>query len=148
MADIEIGQTFLDLKATNYQGTKRKYFIAMSRADCIGDSFACFVMNTEDYKDKYRLWCNKTKGKFLIAPGTFSFIDRYTSIMLFSPCIYKFEEMFQENIKILDIAPPTICKHIKNCIDWNNIQRKIACLIKTSFDNSSVPTLIRTMIII
>lgn len=135
MADIEIGQTFLDLQATNHQGTKGKYFIAMSCADCEGDSFVCFCMNTEHHRDKYRLWCNRAKGKFLISPGTFPFIDRYTSIMLFDPCTYKYEEMCLRNIQIMNyIAPGTICRQIKNCIDFAGISVRFAKMIKNSFE--------------
>ena len=95
MADIEIGQTFLDFSATSYQGVKAKYFIVMSRADDIDDEFACFVMNTERRMDKYKLNCNKSVKKFIIVPGTFSFISNYTSIMLSRPCLYKYKEIFE-----------------------------------------------------
>ena len=47
MADFNKGQTFLDKSATNYQGTKGKYFIALSDADDDDDPVICFVMNTE-----------------------------------------------------------------------------------------------------
>ena len=137
MADIEIGQTFLNLTATNYQGTKGKYFIAMSCADCWGGKFACFVMHTEHRKEKYRLWCNKKAQKFMIAPNTLSFITSYTSIMLSIPNLYEYDEMYESNIKLFEVAPETICKQIKNCIDWSNISLKIANLIKSSFKTYS-----------
>ena len=134
MADIEIGQTFLDLSATCYQGTKGKYFIAISRASDFGDEFACFVMNTERRMDKYRLNCNKSVQKFIIAPATFTFIRNYTSIMLSKPCLYKYDEMFEKHIKLLDVAPNLLCRKIKNCIDWDYIPGKIAPLIKKAFE--------------
>ena len=133
MADIEIGHTFLDFKAISYQGEKPKYFITMSNADDFGDEFACFVMNTERRKNKYVLNCNKSAQKFVIAPNTFSFVINYTSIMLSRPCIYKYEEIFETSIKLLDIAPNKLCRQIKNCIDWNYIQIKITNLIKDAF---------------
>lgn len=48
MADIEVGQTFIDFHSTNlFNPDKPKYHIAMSCAYCEGDEFICFVMNTE-----------------------------------------------------------------------------------------------------
>ena len=133
MAGIDIGQTFLDLKATNFQGTKGKYFISMSCADCDGDEFVCFVMNTERKMEKYKLYCNKSVQKFIIAPSTFSFITKNTSIMLEIYAIYKFEEMYEDNIKLLDKASELLCRQIKNCIDWDFLPPKIAKMIKEVF---------------
>jgi hypothetical protein len=131
MADIEIGQTFIDHRSTNlFEGEKAKYFITMSCADCEGDEFACFVMNTERRMEKYRLYCNKSKQKFIIPPGTFSFITNNTAIMLAKPAIYKYEEMFQDHIQLLELATPLLCKQITNCIDWDYIPLKIAKMIK------------------
>ena len=137
MADIEIGQIFLDLKAISYQGEKAKYFISMSCANDIGDEFACFVMNTEKRMDKYSLNCNKKAQKFILAPNTFSFITNYTAIMLSRACLYKYEEICEKHIKLLDVATNILCRQIKNCIDWNFIQRKIAILIKDAFKTYS-----------
>lgn len=137
MVDIEIGQTFLHLRATSYQGVKPKYFITMSRANDVGDEFACFVMNTERRMPKYCLNCNKSVQKFIIAPSTFSFIKNYTAIMLSIPCLYKYEEIYESNIKLLDIASNLLCKQIKNCVDWDYIQPKIALLIKEAFKTFS-----------
>jgi hypothetical protein len=133
MADIEIGQTFIDHHSTNlFQKDKAKYFIIMSCADCEGDELVCFVMNTERKIEKYKLWCNKSKLKFIIPPGTFSFITDNTAIMLAKPAIYKYEEVYADHIKLLDKATPLLCSQIKNCIDWNFIPLKISKLIKES----------------
>ena len=131
MADIEIGQTFIDLRSTSlFQEDKAKYFITMSCADCEGDEFACFVMNTERMMEKYLLYCNKSKQKFIIPPGTFSFVTNNTAIMLAKPAIYKYEEMYEDHIRLLDLAPALLCSQIKNCIDWDYIPLKISKMIK------------------
>jgi len=133
MAEFDFGQTFLDKQATNFSGTKGKYYIALSNADYDDDLIICFVMNTEKFMDKYQYNCNKSAQKFIIAPNTFSFIDRDTSIMLDQPVCYKFIEMYGNNIKLLDQADETLCRQIKNCIDFNNIPPKFATLIKDCF---------------
>jgi hypothetical protein len=134
MADFSKGQTFLDLSATNIQGTKRKYFIALSDAQYEDDLIVCFVMNTEHRMDKYHLFCNKNNHRFVIAPKTFSFIVKYTSIILVKEAFYQYCEFFQENIKLLDSANDTLVRQIKNCIDWDYITPKAAVLIKKSFN--------------
>jgi hypothetical protein len=134
MADFNRGQTFFDLSATNLQGTKGKYFIAMSNAEDEDDLIVCFVMNTEHRMDKYHLHCNKESQRFIIAPSTFSFISVHTSIILVKEVFYQFYELFQDNIKLLDSASETLTRQIKNCIDWNFITPKAARLIKESFN--------------
>lgn len=133
MAGIEIGQTFLDLKATNYQGTKGKFFIAMSCAEGFDDEFVCFVMNTEHHFNKYNLLCNKASHRFVIAPLTFTFLTHYTSIMLSIPHLYRCEEMYGNNIETFEVAEQLMCRQIKNCIDFNDIQLRFANYIKSSF---------------
>ncbi len=131
MADIEIGQTFVDLHSTNlFQGDKAKYFITMSCADCEGDEFVCFVMNTERMMKKYHLNCNKSKQKFIIPPDTFSFITDNTAFMLARPAIYKYEEMYESHIRLLEVAPVLLCSQIKNCIDWNFIPPRISKMMR------------------
>ncbi len=131
MADIEVGQTFIDLRSSNlFQGEKAKYFISMSCADCDGDEFVCFVMNTERMMEKYHPYCNKTKQKFIIPPNTFSFITAHTSIMLARPAVYTYEEMFAGHIRLLEVAPNLLCSQIKNCIDWNFIPPRISKMIR------------------
>ena len=64
MADIEIGQTFIDFHSTNlFHPNKPKYHIAMSFANDLDDEFVCFIMNTERRIDKYKLKCNKSVQK-------------------------------------------------------------------------------------
>jgi len=133
MAEFEIGQTFLDLKATNFSGTKGKYYIALSNADFDDDLIISFVMNTENRMEKYKYGCNKDAQKFVIAPKTFSFIDRDTSIMLDQPVCYKLIEIYGRSIKLLDRADETLCRQIKNCIDLNYIPVKFANIIKACF---------------
>jgi len=134
MADFNKGQTFLDLSATNFQGTKSKYFIALSNAKDEDDLVVCFVMNTEHRMDKYHLLCNKSKQRFIIKPETFSFIKYYTSIMLVKEVFYQYSEFYKDNIKLLDIANETLIRQIKNCIDWKFLTPKAAKLIKESFN--------------
>ena len=74
MAEFEIGQTLLDKQSTNFDGTKGKYFIALSSADYDNDPIICFVMNTERKMSKYHYNCNKKNQRFIIKPETFSFI--------------------------------------------------------------------------
>lgn len=138
MADINIGQTFIDHHATNYYGEKSKYFVALSCADCPGDEFVCFVMNTEKQMEKYKLWCNKWKQKFIIPPGTLSFVSKETAVMLANPLLYRYDEILNSShIKLLDVAPVVLFKQIKNCIDWNYIPRMMSEKIKAAF--SSIP---------
>ncbi|MBN1294978.1 MAG: hypothetical protein JXB48_24290 [Candidatus Latescibacteria bacterium] len=134
MAEFDIGQTFLDLKSTNlFRATKGKYFIAMSEADYDDDFIVCFVLNSENRIDRYKFGCNKKHNKFILEPSTFSFLTNSTSIMLSQPACYKLAEMYQSNIKLLDKADITLCRQIKNCIDWNYIPDRLVNLIKTCF---------------
>ncbi len=133
MADFNKGQTFLDLKSVNIDGIKGKYFIALSDADYIDDEIICFVMNTEKFMSKYMVNCNKQYQRFIISPGTFSFISKPTSIMLEKEWHYRFEEMFMDTIKILDLAPDLLVRQIKNCIDWGYILPKAKKIIEDSF---------------
>jgi len=133
MADFNKGQTFFDECAVNYEGTKGKYYIALSDADNDDDLIVCFVMNTENRMDKYHLLCNKDKQRFIISPGTFTFIKRYTSIMLMREVFYKYSEIYQDNIKLLDLTDDNLVRQIKNCIDWNYISEKAKNIIKQSF---------------
>jgi hypothetical protein len=133
MADFEKGQTFLDLKATNFSGTKGKYYIALSDAEDDDDRIISFVMNTENRMDKCRIGCNKKLQKYILKPGDFSFIKNYTAIMLELPVQYSLSEMYEDNIKLLDKADDNLCRQIKNCIDFNYIPVKFAQIIKTCF---------------
>jgi len=133
MAEFERGQTFLDKKASNIQGTKGKFFIAMNNADDEDDSIICFVMNTENNIEKYQLKCNKQKSRFIIKPNELSFIKNYTSIILKSAYNYKLSEILTSQFKLLDIAPETMQREIKNCIDFNYLLDNESKLIKSSF---------------
>lgn len=133
MAEFERGQTFLDLKATNYQGTKGKYYIGLSNADYDDDVIVCFVFNTENRMDNYHLHCNDNVQKFIVGPATFSFIEKYSSIMLNLPCYYSFKAICNSSIKLLDKANDELSRQIKNCIDWSYIPLKFQPLIKQSF---------------
>jgi len=133
MADFNKGQTFLDKAATNYQGTKGKYFIALSDAEYDDDLIVCFVMNTENRMDQYNSLCNKDKQRFIISPGTFTFITRHTSIMLVKEAFYKYSEIYRDNVKLLDMADDNLVRQIKNCIDWNYISIKAKDIIRQCF---------------
>lgn len=133
MADFNKGQTFLDIKATNYQGIKPKYFIAMSDANDEDDIVVCFFMNTEHRMEKYNLNCNRASGRFIIATGTFSFIKEPTSIILSKEVHYKYSEMYGSNIKLLDAAKEILLRQIKNCINFDDISVNSAKIIKDCF---------------
>ncbi len=133
MAEFERGQTFLDLAAESHRGTKGKFFIALSSADYDDDIIVCFVFNTEHRMDKYHVGCNKDVQKFIVAPKAFSFIDKYSSIMLHQACCYKLIEMYSDKIRLLEKADDQLCRQIKNCIDWNFVPAKFVPLIKDSF---------------
>jgi hypothetical protein len=133
MAGFNKGQTFLDKSSTILSGTKGKYFIALSEAEYDDDLIVCFVMNTEHRIDKYHFDCNKNDCRYIIKPGTFSFIDRPTSIMLIREVFYKYNEMYQDNIVLLDIAEELLLRQIKNCIDRNFISPKAYNIIQNSF---------------
>lgn len=133
MAEFEKGQTFLDLKATNYQGTKGKYFIGLSNADYDDDIIVCFVFNTENRMDKYHLYCNSEVQKFILPPKIFPFLTNHSAIMLNQPCCYNLKEIYNDSIKLLEKADDNLSRQIKNCIDWGYIPPKFQTLIKQSF---------------
>lgn len=134
MAEFERGLTFLDKKSSNIQGTKPKYFIAMNNANYEDDIVVCFVMNTEHNIEKYKLKCNKHKGKFILQPSELSFVTEFTSIMLKQPVRYTFYEIINsKTIKMQETAPELMQREIKNCIDFGYIYDDWAKLIKDSF---------------
>ncbi len=133
MADFEIGQTFLDFQSSREGVKKPKYFIAMSPANYDDDQIVCLVMNTEHRMDIVRVGCNKRIGKFVLAPGALSFIKKHTSIMLSRPCLYNYYEMFESNIKLLDLVEDSLLRQIKNCIDFDDIPIKFTKMIKGAF---------------
>jgi len=133
MAELERGQTFLDLKACNSDGTKGKFHISLSNVSFDDDILVCFVFNTEHKMSKYKLDCNPTSERFIIAPKTFSFITDFTSIMLHREVIYRLEEIYESNIKLLDIADDMLSRKIKNCICRDHISPKMYALITNSF---------------
>lgn len=133
MADFKKGQLFLDQSATNLQGTKSKYFIAMSNANDADDLIVCFVMNTEHRMEKYHLNCNRDAQRFILPPKTFSFISDFTSIMLVKEVFYQYHEMYGDNIRLFEIANDTLLRQIKNCVDWNYISSKARRIIQESF---------------
>jgi hypothetical protein len=133
MAEFEKGQTFLDLGATNFCGSKGKYFIGLSTANFDDDIICCFVLNTEKRMDRYRLYCNKEAQKFIIPPQTFSFITDYTSIMLHQAVVYRLKEIYDDRIKLKDLADDTLARQIKNCVNRDSISVKHYQLIRDSF---------------
>lgn len=133
MAEFDIGQTFFDKKAVNLDHQKGKYFIALSSAEDLDDEIVCFVMNTETRMDRYKVGCNKNHDKYIIEPGTFSFIKKNTSIMLAQPARYFLYEIYGNDIILYEKADSLLCRQIKNCLNWNNIIIKFAKLIKESF---------------
>lgn len=76
MADFEIGQIFLDKKATNHQGTKGKYYISLSDAEYDDDEIICFVFNTENHMYKYKYGCNKEDQKYILKSNSFTFLKK------------------------------------------------------------------------
>ncbi len=134
MVEFERGQFFLDHQATNYQGQKGKYFIALTDAECDDDLIVCFVLNTERRMELHTLDCNKEVQKYILAPNSFSFVRDHSAIMLSLPCCYKLIEMYKDNIQILnDKADEVLCRRIKNCIDLNQIIIKFAKIIKECY---------------
>jgi hypothetical protein len=133
MPGFEKGQTFLDRKALDLSGTKPKYFIALTDAEDADDEIICFVMNTENMMDRYHFECNKKDLRFIIRPGTFSFIDRETSIMLNKEVYYTFKELCNDNIKLLETANDLLVRQIRNCIDWNFMMLKTKRIIDHCF---------------
>ena len=136
MAEFERGQTFIDLKSPNIQGTKPKYFIALNNADFDDDLIICFVMNTEHHFSKYHLKCNKEKSRYILKAKDLTFITDYTSIILNLPHRFTLEEIANSShIKLEEIAPELMQREIKNCIDFGYIREDWAKLIKESFKN-------------
>lgn len=137
MAEFERGQFFFDKQATNFQGVKGKYFIALTEATEADDMIVCFVINTENNFPKYSLNCNRFVQKFILAPGQFSFVAKHSSIMLSLPCRYTFEEICNSNINILtDIADDNLCRQIKNCIEMDQIEPLFSSALKNCYKNS------------
>lgn len=134
---FEAGRTFLDKKAPNLSGSKAKYFIGMNDADFEDDYIVCFVFNTEHRIDLLpNIGCVKAKLKYVIEPGTFSFIIKHSSIELL-PVFYKLKELLDNpNIVELDKADEILARRIKNCVDENLIPSKAWNLIKDSFKNN------------
>jgi hypothetical protein len=133
MPSFEKGQTFLDQKALDSTGSKPKYFIALTDAEYTDDEIICFVMNTENMMYRYHFECNKKDLRFIIRPGTFSFINHETSIMLNKEIYYTFEEICLDNIKLLDIANDLLLRQIRNCIDWDFMMLKTKRIINQYF---------------
>jgi hypothetical protein len=138
MAEFEKGQFFFDKTATNYQGSKGKYFIGLTDANDGDDIIVSFVLNTENNFQKYNLNCNRDIQKYILTPNQFSFLKNYTSIMLSVPRKYTFEEMCESHIDILkDIADEKVCRQIKNCIDMDLIEPIFANPIKECFKTTA-----------
>ena len=134
MVDFERGQTFLDSQAIDHTGiSKPKYFIGLSNAYDFDDEIVCFVMNTERRFERYKYNCNRKAHRFIIPPNTFSFIKENTSIMLVHEVFYKLKEMYENRIKLLDLANDTLARQVKNCIDWDYMLPKSKKLVLRSF---------------
>ena len=136
MADFfEKGQTFLDKAALNIQGSKAKYFIALTNGNDPDDTIVCFVINTENRMDQYKLACNKEKGKYILEPKELSFITKHSSIMLDFPCRYFLKELCGNTIELFEKANDVLCRQIKNCINFDNINPKFGDIIKECYKN-------------
>jgi hypothetical protein len=55
--------------------------------------------------------------------------------MLVKEVFYKFAEIFENNILLLDMTNEILLRQIKNCIDWNYISPKAKNIILKSFKN-------------
>ncbi len=135
MCLLKRGQFFIDLRAANNQGTKPKYFIAMTSADFDDDWVVCFVINTERHMDKMAsIGCNKKRLAYVLEPGQFSFLTEYSSIFL-RVRQYTLAELINSNtIKMLDIAPDELCRKIKNCCDKDNIEVKFWKMLNEEYN--------------
>ena len=132
---FEAGRTFLDKRAINSTGLNDKYFIGMNDADFENDLIVCFVFNTEHRMDLLpHIGCVKDKLKYVIEPGTFSFIKSHSSIDLY-PVFYALKELVDsKNIIELEKADDDLARRIKKCIDEKHIPTKAWSLIKDSFN--------------
>jgi hypothetical protein len=130
------GQTFIDKKAANIQGSKPKYFISLTDACEPNDELICFVINSENKMYNLREACNKEKRKYVLKPKDLTFIEHYSSIMLDMPSRYYLKELFGKDCDRLDVADELLCRQIKNCIDFNAIPSKYGDLIKACFKQS------------
>ena len=130
MAIIEKGQFFKDNKAVKLDTEpKSKYFITLTQGNEEDDPLLCFVLNTEDRMDLYKVGCNKKKEKFILSPDiqNFTFLKNFSAIMLLGAQTYKVFELFEnDGIEVLekDIADDELLRQIKNCIDINNLLPK------------------------
>lgn len=137
MALFEKGITFLDFRAVNIQGGKPKYFIALTPGDYDDDHIVCCVFNTEKRPDLIDCCgCNKRLNKYIIQPGSFSFIKVHTAIDLV-PLSYLLKDILcSSHIKILDssdIASDLLCRRIKNCMDKQYIPLKFNNILKETY---------------
>lgn len=138
MAEFDKGQFFFDKQALNITGAKGKYLIGLTEANEADDPIVCFVLNTENNFNKYKLKCNEKAQKFLLAPKQFSFLTNHTAIMLSVPRKYSFEEICGKYIEILEAkADENLCRQIKNCIDMDLIEPIFSELIKDCYKNKS-----------
>jgi hypothetical protein len=130
----EAGTTFLDFHATNIHGQKPKYYISLNNADDEDDVLVSFVFNTERRMDLYHTGCNKGKGKFVVVPGSISFISEHSSIMLALPAYYLLKEIIDNSsVKILEKVGEKLLREIKNCLDLKHVIQKYHSRIKDSF---------------
>ena len=136
MADFfEKGQTFLDKAALNIQGSKAKYFIALTNGNEPDDIIVCFVINSEIRMELYKEGCNRAKGKYILKPKELSFVAKHSSVMLDYPAKYTVKELCENSIELFEKANDILCRQIKNCINFDNINPKFGDIIKECFKN-------------
>ena len=138
MATIDRGQFFLHHHAIKDGKQKAKYFIALTEGELDDDRVICFVLNTENRMDLYRVGCNKNKQKFVLYNEIhrFEFLEKPSSIMLDEPCCYWVKEFYEDKITILrDKADEKLCREIKNCIDEGYILPSLMKQIRDNYKN-------------
>ena len=138
MAELELGWTFFDKRATNLAGQKGKYFLAFADAEYDDDRIPCFVCNTENRMDICHLGCNEKHERYVIAPETFSWVTDYTAIMLNKESWYTLEEILGDEIELKERAKETLLRQIKNCIDKDSISPAALERINSSFHSLPV----------
>lgn len=139
MAELELGRTFCDRKATNIDGRKPKHYIALAIANFDDDMVPCFVCNTEHRMENYSLGCNQQHERFVIPPRTFAWVTDFTSVMLNKEYWYTLEEILGPDIVLAEKANDNFLRQVKNCINKDSISQKAYSLICSAFDSLPTP---------
>lgn len=106
----------------------------MTSADFDDDWVVCFVINTEHRMDQMTsTGCNKERLAYVLEPGQFSFITKYSSVYLIATQYTLSDILNSDSIVLLETAPDELCRKIKNCCDKDNIEVKFMKMLNEEY---------------